>query len=119
MVDKLCIVNNLEDDTLLAAESGSVQTNRYATSTVTLTLPTTSGNDGVYYYFVSAATVVFEDIYILRIQPQAGDIIIDNSLPTTGEYIYADDTGECITLVSDGAGQWIMRNKYGIWTAEV
>ena len=52
---------------------------------------------------------------IILIQPKAGDIINDNSVPITGEYIWADGGGESITLVSDGVNAWNTIDKSGVW----
>jgi hypothetical protein len=98
------------DNTLTAAESGSVHTNLGATGTVTLTLPT-SVPEGTVFTFAVQATQE------LRIDPGTA-AIRDDSGQTTDKYKSADAIGECLTVVADSNGDWATIAKSGTWTEE-
>jgi len=98
------------DDTLTAAESGSVHTNLGATGTVTLTLPGSTPAGTVFTFAVQAAQQ-------LRIEPGAATIR-DDSGQTAGKYKAADAIGECISIVADSNGDWVTVAKNGTWTEE-
>jgi len=98
------------DDTLTAAESGSVHTNLGATGTVTLTLPASAPAGTVFTFAVQAAQQ-------LRIEPGAATIR-DDSGQTAGKYKAADAIGECISIVADSNGDWVTIAKNGTWTEE-
>jgi len=100
-----------DDDTLTVAESGSVHTNYGASGIVTLTLPSAAPSGTRFSFAVQAA-------YDLRIDPGTG-AILDDSGVTAGKYKYCSTLGHCITLVSDGLGNWITVGKYGTWLQEV
>lgn len=101
------------DDTLTAAESGSVHTNAGASGTVVLTLPAAAV--GLEYFFgVRVAQA-------LRIDPNGTETI---SLPSTGvpgaagKYLAADAIGETVHLMCVAAGSWAVMGYTGTWTAE-
>jgi hypothetical protein len=98
------------DDTLTAAESGSIHTNLGATGTVTLTLPSSAPADTVFTFAVQAAQE-------LRIDPGTA-AIRDDSGQTTDKYKSANAIGECISLVADSNGDWATIAKNGTWTEE-
>jgi hypothetical protein len=99
------------NDTLTAAESGSVHSNLGATGTVTLTLPASAPAGTVLNFAVQAA-------YELRIDPGTATIR-DDSGQTAGKYKSADAIGECLSLVADSNGDWATIVKNGTWTEEV
>lgn len=98
------------DDTLTAAESGSVHTNFGASGTVTLTLPTSASEGTQFTFAVQAAQE-------LRVDPGTA-AIRDDSGQTADKYKWADGTGECLSLVADSNGDWVTTAKSGIWTEE-
>ncbi|MBA7668684.1 hypothetical protein ES703_76799 [subsurface metagenome] len=108
---KKAIEAHTSDDTLTAAESGSVHSNLGATGTVTLTLPTSAPAGTVFSFAVQAA-------YELRVDPGTGTIR-DDSGQTAGKYKSADAIGECLSLVADSNGDWATIAKNGTWTEEV
>jgi len=98
------------DDTLTAAESGSVHSNLGATGTVTLTLPASAPAGTVFTFAVQAAQE-------LRIEPGSATIR-DDSGQTADKYKSADAIGECISLIADSNGDWVTIAKNGTWTEE-
>lgn len=101
------------DDTLTAAESGSVHTNAGAAGTVVLALP--AAVVGLEFFFgVRVAQA-------LRLDPDGTETI---SLPSTGvpgaagKYLVADAIGETVHLVCVAAGSWAVMGYTGTWTAE-
>lgn len=98
------------DDTLTETESGSVHTNLGATSTVTLTLPTSPGAGTIFTFAVQAAQE-------LRIDPGAA-AIRDDSGQTTDKYKSAGSIGGCLSIIADANGDWVTIAKNGAWTEE-
>jgi len=98
------------DDTLTAAESGSVHTNLGASGVVTLTLPASSPSGTVFSFAVQAAQQ-------LRVDP-GSKAIRDDSGQTADKYKYANAIGACITLIADSNGNWATIAKNGTWTEE-
>jgi len=98
------------NDTLTAAESGSIHTNLNATGAVTLTLPA-SAAAGIEFTFAVQTTQE------LRVDPGTATIR-DDSGQTADKYKTANAIGECITLVSDSSGNWVTTAKNGTWTEE-
>jgi hypothetical protein len=101
------------DDTLTAAESGTVHTTVGASGTVTFTLP--AATVGLEYFFrVGAAQE-------LRIDPDGTETI---ALPSTGvqgaagKYLTANADGETVHILCDNAGEWSCYGYTGTWTAE-
>ncbi|MCX5636643.1 MAG: hypothetical protein NTX52_02980, partial [Planctomycetota bacterium] len=107
---KKIVEAHTSDDTLTAAESGSVHTNLSATGTVTLTLPASAPAGTVFTFAVQAAQQ-------LRIEPGAATIC-DDSGQTASKYKAADAIGECLSLVADSNGDWVTIAKNGTWTEE-
>lgn len=99
------------DDTLVAAESGSIHTNLGATGTVTLTLPSSAPAGTVFTFAVQTA-------HELRIDPGTA-AIRDDSGQTADKYKSANAIGECLTIVADSNGDWVTIAKNGTWTEEV
>lgn len=101
------------DDTLTAAESGSVHTNAGASGAVVLTLP--AAVVGLEFFF--GVRVAQQ----LRIDPSGSETI---SLPSTGvpgaagKYLVADAIGETVHLLCVAAGTWAVMGYTGTWTAE-
>ena len=108
---KKTIEAHTSDDTLIAAESGSIHSNLGATGPVTFTLPASAPAGTVFSFAVQAAQE-------LRISPGSATIR-DDSGQTAGKYKSADAIGECITLVADANGDWATIAKSGIWTEQV
>jgi hypothetical protein len=98
------------DDTLTAAESGSIHTNFGATGTITLTLPASAPGGTVFTFAVQAAQE-------LRVDPGTA-AIRDDSGQTADKYKSADAVGECVTPVADSNGDWATVAKSGTWTEE-
>jgi hypothetical protein len=107
---KKTIEAHTSNDTLTAAESGSIHTNLGATGTVTLTLPTSAPEGTVFTFAVQAAQE-------LRIDPGTA-AIRDSSGQTADKYKSADAIGECLTVVADSNGDWATIAKSGTWTEE-
>ncbi len=101
---------HVADDTLLAAESGSVHTNLDATATLTLTLPTDPAQ-GIEFTFAVQANQE------LRIDPGTATIH-DSAGQVAGSYITASAIGASLTIVADANGDWAVAAKAGTWTLE-
>lgn len=98
------------DNSLVAAQSGSVISNNDAASTITLMLPTDAG-EGVIYYFVVLKN------HELRIDPGAA-AILDSCGQTAGKYKYSNVVGSTLTIVSAPGGNWITISRSGTWSEE-
>jgi hypothetical protein len=98
------------DETLPAAESGSVHTNLGATATVTLTLPADALPGTQFTFAVQAAQE-------LRVDPGAATIR-DDSGQTADKYKCAAAIGAALTLVADANGDWVTVAKNGTWNEE-
>ncbi len=107
---KKTIEAHTSNDTLTAAESGSVHTNLGASGTVTLTLPASAPAGVVFTFAVQAAQQ-------LRVDPGI-KAIRDDSGQTADKYKYASTIGACISLVADANGDWATIVKNGTWTEE-
>lgn len=107
---KKTIEAHTANDTLTAAESGSVHSNLGATGAVTLTLPGSAAAGTIFSFAVQAAQE-------LRIDPGTATIR-DDSGQTADKYKSADAIGECITVVADSSGDWVTVAKSGTWTEE-
>ena len=99
------------NDTLTAAESGSIHNNLGATGVVTLTLPDSAPAGTVFSFAVQAT-------YELRIDPGTATIR-DDSGQTADKYKSANTIGASLCLVADSAGDWATIAKNGTWTEEV
>ena len=99
------------DDTLTEAESGSIHTNLGATGIVAFTLPVAASAG-------TSFTFCLQESQQLRVDPGAATIF-DSNGQTAGKYKWADYTGECITIVADSNGDWLVTSKVGLWTEEV
>jgi hypothetical protein len=98
------------NDTLTAAESGSVHTNLGAAGTITLTLPASAPAGTVFTFAVQAA-------YELRVDPGV-KAIRDDSGQTADKYKKANAIGACISIAADSNGNWATIAKNGTWTEE-
>lgn len=98
------------DDTLTAAESGSIHSNLGATGPVTLTLPASAPEGTIFTFAVQAGQE-------LHIDPGTA-AIRDDSGQTSDKYKAADAVGECLTVVADSNGDWVTIAKNGTWTEE-
>ena len=107
---KKVVEAHTSDDTLTAAESGSVHSNLSATATVTLTLPASAPQGTIFTFAVQAA-------YELRVDPGAATIR-DDSGQTADKYKAADAIGECLVVIADSNGDWATIAKNGTWTEE-
>lgn len=108
---KKIIEAHSSDDTLTAAESGSVHSNLGATGVVTLTLPTSSDEGTVFTFAVQTAQE-------LRIDPGSATIR-DDSGQTADKYKYANSIGASLTVAADSNSDWITIAKNGTWSEEV
>ena len=99
------VEDHTADDTLTEYETDSVHSNSGATGTITLTLPTVTVSGVKFSFAIQAAQE-------LRIDPAAATIF-DTSGQTADKYKWADAVGECITLISNSSGDWIVIAKYG------
>jgi hypothetical protein len=104
------IESHTTNDTLAEGESGSVHTNRGATATVTLTLPS-SASAGTKFTFA------VQESQRLQIDPGTA-AIRDDSGYVANKYIWADSVGECISMIADDNGDWVTSSKWGIWNKE-
>lgn len=107
---KKTVEAHTSDDTLAAAESGSVHSNLGATGVVTLTLPASAPAGTVFTFAIQAAEE-------MRIDPGTA-AIRDDSGQTAGKYKSADGIGECLSLVADSNGDWVTIAKNGTWTEQ-
>lgn len=96
---------------LAHGESGSVHTNLGATGNVTISMPTFVAAGTKYTFAVQAAQE-------FRIDPVSG-AIIDECGVTASKYKHCSTVGACLTVVSDGTGNWITISKSGTWQEEV
>lgn len=107
---KKIIEAHTANDTLTAAESGSVHTNLGASVTVTLTLPASAPAGTVFSFAVQAAQQ-------LRIDPGTA-AISDDSGQTADKYKSASTIGASLTVIADSAGNWATIAKNGTWSEE-
>ncbi|MHC4424643.1 MAG: hypothetical protein ACYSYV_00955 [Planctomycetota bacterium] len=107
---KKVVEAHASDDTLAAAESGSLHSNLGATATVTLTLPASAPAGTVYSFAVQAAQE-------LRIDPGTA-AIRDDSGQTADKHKSANVIGASLSLAADSNGDWITIAKNGTWTEE-
>jgi len=107
---KKTIEAHTANDTLTAAESGSVHTNLGASATVTLTLPASASVGTVFSFAVQAAQQ-------LRIDPGTA-AIRDDSGQTADKYKSAGTIGASLTIIAESAGNWATIAKNGTWTEE-
>ena len=98
------------NDTLTAAESGSVHTNLGAAGTITLTLPASAPAGTGFTFAVQTA-------YELRVDPGV-KAIRDDSGQTADKYKKANAIGACISIAADSNGNWATIAKNGTWTEE-
>lgn len=104
------VEDHTADDTLSEYESGSVHSNSGATGTITLTLPTVKVSGVKFTFAIQAAQE-------LRIDPAAATIL-DDSGQTSDKYKTANAIGECLVVISNSDGDWIVIAKYGTWTEQ-
>ncbi|HUT46240.1 MAG TPA: hypothetical protein VMX36_08125 [Sedimentisphaerales bacterium] len=107
---KKTIEAHTSDDTLTAAESGSVHTNLDAAATVTLTLPASAPAGTLLSFAVQAAQQ-------LRIDPGTA-AIRDDSGQTADKYKSASTIGASLTVIADSAGNWATIAKNGTWSEQ-
>lgn len=107
---KKVIEAHTSNDTLMAAESGSIHSNLGATGAVTLTLPASAPSGTVFSFAVQTA-------YELRIDPGTATIR-DDSGQTADKYKSANAIGASLCLAADSAGDWATIAKNGAWTEE-
>ncbi|HYE20972.1 MAG TPA: hypothetical protein VEA69_21175 [Tepidisphaeraceae bacterium] len=101
------------DDTLTAAESGSVHTNNGAAGAITLTLP--AAVTGLEFFFG------VREAQELRLDPDGTETISlpSNGVPgAAGKYLTANAAGETVHLMCVEDGTWAVMGYTGTWTAE-
>lgn len=97
------------DDTLTAAETGSLHTNRGAGGTVVLTLPAATA--GLWFsFFVHAAQAL--DI----VAAGTDTIQVAATTGAGGGKTTSNLTGAAITLACDAAGTWVALSQQRTWT---
>ena len=114
-MSKLCVTNHIADYVLSASESGSIHTNRFATTGITITLPSIA-SEGTYFYLCSAE---YGLEFIVALE-NGSHQIWDNSGPITGQSIYSSLISvefSTIMLTYNGSGKWLTTHKYGIFYA--
>jgi hypothetical protein len=107
---KKTIEAHIDDDTLIATESGSVHTNLGASAMVTLTLPSSAPTGTVFSFAVQAAQQ-------LRIDPSTA-AIRDDSGQIADKYKSANTIGASLMIIADSTGNWATIAKNGTWTEE-
>jgi hypothetical protein len=107
---KQIIESHTASDILTTVESGSTHTNRGASGTITLTLPTSAPAGTEFAFAVQAAQE-------LRVEPGTATIR-DDSGQTADKYKYASAIGACLTVVADSSGDWVTTAKHGTWSEE-
>jgi hypothetical protein len=107
---KKIIEAHIDDDTLIADESGSVHTNLGASATVTLTLPSSAPTGTVFNFAVQAAQQ-------LRIDPGTA-AIRDDSGQMADKFKSANAIGASLTIIADSVGNWATIAKNGTWSEE-
>jgi hypothetical protein len=100
------------DYTVTVGESGSIFTNTGASGAVTFALPAAVA--GLQYVFALGAAQE------LRVDPNGTETIsLANGVQqAAGKYVVADAVGESAIIACVIAGQWLMLNAVGTWTAE-
>jgi hypothetical protein len=98
-------------DTLTEAESQSHHSNKGASGTVMLTLPSDATAGCIFHYDVMAA-------YEFRILPVGGAVYINGAKQSDDKYITANAVNESVTLVSVGDNDWFAKNAEGTWTVQ-
>jgi hypothetical protein len=107
---KRTIEAHTADDTLTAAESGSVHSNLGAGAAVTLTLPASAPAGTMFSFAVQASQQ-------LRIDPGTA-AIRDESGQTADKYKSANTIGAALTVIADETGDWATIARNGTWTEE-
>lgn len=99
--------------TLTEQSSGAFVDNQGNSGNVTITLPS-APPEGTFFHFHVIGTNQ------LRIEPGASSAIygLGDESPTDNKFIFADDTGECIGLYADSAGDWHTFAVDGTWTSQ-
>lgn len=114
-VPSIVVEAHTENDTLTLSESGSVHTNLGDSGAQTIKLPD-SATAGIYFIFaLQVAQAVNVEIHA------AGGKFYHGGTISTDDggsdlMITADDEGESITLMSDGADGWFVTAENGTWT---
>jgi len=114
-MSKLCVTNHIADYVLSASESGSIHTNRFATTGITITLPSIA-SEGTYFYLCSAE---YGLEFIVALE-NGSHQIWDNSGPIAGQSIYGSGLQvnfKSIMLTYNGSGKWLTTHKYGVFYA--
>lgn len=106
--------NQTGDATEATAQTSRIVTNIGSSGTITRTLPTGFAFPGLYYRY---AVVEANE---MRIDPQAGDKIIDPDLPglVDGEYMSSSTPGATLTVMSISTGDFVVLSKVGTWAEE-
>lgn len=106
------IEKSVSGDQLNHAESGCIVTNAGATGDIVVYLPTFD-LAGTRYTFC-----VQEDFNLI-IDPLSKNIRCWSGGGTPGYTLYSSTIGDCVTLVSDGNGNWMSTAKYGSWATGI
>lgn len=93
-------------------DSGTIHTNKGATGAIVLSLPTfdTAG---------TRFTFVVQESQTLTIDPITLNISCWSGGGTVRYTLYSSTIGDCVTLVSDGNGNWMPTAMHGSWASGV
>jgi len=99
-------------DQLNHAQSGCIITNAGATGNVVVYLPT-------FDYAGTRYTFCVQESQMLMIDPLTLNIRCWSGGGTPRYTLYSSTIGDCVTLVSDGNGNWMSTNMHGSWASGV
>jgi len=107
--DTLDVTDDIDNETLTAADSGGIFTNQADPNVQVYTLPTAAA--GLVYTFCDVEAGAGKD---LCIKAGAADTINGG---TAAEYYncYTDSAGQSVTLVAVNATEWIVTASVGTW----
>jgi hypothetical protein len=111
-VERTIVAHTVSGDTLTDADSGSIHTNKGATGTVVINLPTTN-QAGTEFTFV------VQENRNLQIDPISLNLRVWSGGGTPGHVIYDDTIGTYVTLVCDGNGNWVPTTFHGGWASGI
>jgi len=107
---KQTVTDATSSQTIAPSSIGWIFTNKGASASITLTLPSAAAVLGKEIVFV------LEETQSLLLEPAATDHILGTS--AAGDYIWADSIGETITLVATRASYWAKKSSVGTWTEQ-
>lgn len=123
--DRPVIVTAAATLTLTAADSGAVVVGTLGSGTQTITLPEANVN-GLNYHFTqttAAGEILVNpgnatDVFQLKATVDAGASIVTAAGVGIKNTAATNVVGDFITIISNGAGRWIMIAQSGIWASQ-